>query len=548
MGKQMNGLKNKKALWAGILLLLAGTLSFFYWGSKKQPWFCDEIYTFESANGFEQEWPASCTDQWMTGGDVEAFFAADWDRLALNEITVRLYADHVPLYFWLFRAVSFFFFRGSGSVWIGLGINLVFYLILLTLGYRIFLRLTGSPLLSGTVMFLTCVANRLMLEQITTLRMYAQLLLAQLLLLLAGLRLVRESGGTRMKPGVFVFLFSVSVFGFLTHYDFWIFYAVTAAIFCIWLFLSALGREKRFWVTGEFRYILAWVGNFLCSLFTTILLFPYCRWNLNRGKGQTALQSVFVFSSEKIRNILWGYERLAASVFGERFPRAAALLILWGCIAGGACILFKRKEKNRLRAMVLPVLAAQAYQLVVCFTLPDAREERYLWGSFTVMMFCMVWGGILILEELFRMAEKKSGSRTVRRWVSLVLAGGILAGELAVIDGGNGVAYLFHPDKDVTVLEEHSEIPWVVYGPTGGVYSYYDWILPERICFLSQENTPEGAAAFREMEDTGSFVLYTYEEYLPYAMEFFTEAAGRSYTSRYLTKSTNLTVYLLETE
>ena len=38
-----------------LILLVLGTVSFLFWGGKKQVWFCDEIYTYESANGFEQE-------------------------------------------------------------------------------------------------------------------------------------------------------------------------------------------------------------------------------------------------------------------------------------------------------------------------------------------------------------------------------------------------------------------------------------------------------------------------------------------------------------
>lgn len=545
--------KNKKALWIEFILLLAGLVSFFYWGNKKQPWFCDEIYTFESANGFEQAWPASCVDKWMTGADVEAFFAADWDTLSLNEITVRLYSDHVPLYFWLFRIVSFFFFRGSGSIWIGLSMNLVFYLIILKLGYRIFLYLTDAPLISGVVMVLTAVTNRLMLEQITTLRMYAMLLLAQLLLVLAGLWILHDAGGTKMKPRVFVFLFMVSVAGFLTHYDYWVFYAVTAVLICGWLLISAVrsewaGGQNKFWVTRQFRYIIAWLGNFGASLIVTILLFPYCRWNLNRGKGQMALRSILVFSSEKIENILWGYERLAASIFGETFSEIGALLILFGCIAVGGGILYKKKEKQKMLGVIVLVLIAQAYQFCVCFTLPDAQEERYLWGSFTIMMFCMAFGGILILQELLLKIRNIDIRRKAGSLTSVVLAIGILVGELKIIDGGNGIAYLFHPNKDVSLLEEYSEVPWIVYGPTVGVYSYYDWIIPEQICFLSQDNSAEDIVAFRGVVDTEGFILYIYEDYLPYALDFFAKATGKSYTSRYLTKSTNLTVYLIEVQ
>lgn len=261
-----------------------------------------------------------------------------------------------------------------------------------------------------------------------------------------------------------------------------------------------------------------------------------------------ALLSIFDFSPEKIKKLLWGYERLAASIFGDAFPTAGALLILFGCIAGGAFFLYKKKESQKLVGMVLVVLIAQAYQLIVCFTLPDAWEERYLWGGFTVMMLCAAWGGIVILEELFRKIQNVGVRRKAWRLTALVLTGGILVGEFAVIDGGKGIAYLFHPDKDVALLKEYDEVPWIVYGPTVGAYSYYDWIIPEQICFLSQDNTTEDAEAFGMLDERECFVLYVYEEYLSQALDFFGETAGRNFHSRYLTRSTNLTVYLVEAE
>lgn len=541
--------KEKTALWVELILLVVGTLSFFYWGSKKQVWFCDEIYTYESANGFEQDWPASFLDEWMTGEDIEAFFAADSDSLSLNAITVRLYNDHVPLYFWLFRIVSFFFFKGSGSIWIGLSINLVFYWIVLKLGYRMFYYLTNCPWLSGIVVFFTSISNRLMLEQITTLRMYIMLLLLEMLLLLAGLWILKEVDNHKMKPGVFLFLLIVSIAGFLTHYDFWIFYAITAALFCTWLLFIAIKKhKKKFWTAREFRYVIAWIGNFCLSLLLTIILFPYCRWNLNRGKGQMALQSIFVFSSEKIKNIFWGYKRLAASLFGENFPTIAALLLIFVCIIGGVIVLYKKKEIKKLVGIILIVFTAQAYQFVVCFTLPDAQEERYLWGGFTLMMLCMAYGGILVLQELFVKIQSIKIRKKIQYIISIVLAVIILTGEIKIIDNGNGIAYLFHPEKDVALLKEHSEIPWVVYGPTIGVYSYYDWLIPKQICFLSQDNTLKDAKAISKLKENKDFILYTHEDYLPYALEFFKEELDKNIFSEYLTKSTNLTVYLIKIE
>ena len=202
-----------------IVLLVIGTICFFYWGSKKQVWFCDEIYTYESANGFEQEWPAVYTDQWMTGKDVEAFFSPDIVRLDLNGKTVRLYSDNFPLFILLFRIICVVFFYGSGSIWIGLSINLVFYLFLLEAIYFLFLRLVKSPVLAGTAVLLTFIVNRLVIEQAVTLRMYMMLLWAQVLLLLAGMRVLNSIH--RKKPPIleFIGLYLISVIGFLIHYD-----------------------------------------------------------------------------------------------------------------------------------------------------------------------------------------------------------------------------------------------------------------------------------------------------------------------------------------
>lgn len=532
-----------------LALLVFGMVSFLFWGNKKQVWFCDEIYTYESANGFEQDWPAAYVDEWMTGADVEAFFAADGDKLDLNAITVRLYNDHVPLYFWLFRIVSFLFFRGSGSIWIGLSINLFFYLFLLETVYFLFLRLVKSPVLSGIVVVLSFIVNRLVIEQATTLRMYMMLLWAQVLLLLAGMWVLENAWKNKLSPLSFIGLYLISVIGFLTHYDFWVFYAMTAAFYCMWLLVMAVKRRGRmFWRSMEFGCVLIWCVDFVLALFSTILIFPYCRWNLNRGKGQIALHSLFDFSTLKLKQIVWGYERLSGTVFGESVPVAAGLLLMFGCIIGGGILLYKSKEKKLLTELALTVLIAQGYQLAVCFTMPDAWEERYLWGTFTLMMLCMVWGAILLLRFGFTKIDEGK-----IRWFSIcatsvILSACFFTGELFIIDGGRGVAYLFQEEKDVDVLKAHADIPWIVYGPTVGVYSYYDWLIPQKICFLTTEDTIEDRWAIQELQGENRFILYLYEEYFPHALELFEQELGRKLEGRYLFKSTNLSVYLIEAQ
>lgn len=532
------------------LLLIVGTLFFLYWGNRKEIWFCDEIYTYESANGFEQEWPATYVDQWMSGNDVERFFAADYDTLSLKSISDRLYSDHVPLYFWIFRMVSFYFFHGSGSVWIGLCMNLFFFLVLSGLVYVLFLKFTDSPVLAGIAVFLSCIMNRLVMEQAMMLRMYLMLLVLELLLLVSAMMVLRDAGKGRLTVKSFFLLFAVSLFGLLTHYHFWVFYAVTAAISCSRLLIVAFRKKSgHFFVLPETKCVYAWIGNFISALLATIYLFPYCQWNLNRGKGQTALHSVFVFSSEKVGHILWGYRRQSASVFGEGLPVVVGLVILFGCIAGGAVLLYKKKEFQRLSWMLIAVLVAQGYQLIVCFTLPDVEEERYLWGSFTIMMLCMLWGGILLLREGFSvLVRRRESVRKIGQAVAAAFVVVLSVGEAALFDGGAGVAYLYYPGKDVSVLKEYKDIPWVVYGPTVGVYSYYDWLIPEQICFITSDRTQQDAEALKKLESYDSFILYTYADYYGEAVAFAGQTTDKNFEGEYLFNSTNLSVYLVNKE
>lgn len=259
-----------------------------------------------------------------------------------------------------------------------------------------------------------------------------------------------------------------------------------------------------------------------------------------------ALKAIFDLSSKKIAQIGWGYERLSASIFGERLPAVFGLGIIFLFIFMGALILYKRKEFEKLSSLILVVLVSQVYQWAVTFTMPDVNEERYLWGSFTFMLLCMAWGCVLLLPIIFSKIFNGKRHKIWKGLIYSILIIGIIVGEWAVIDNGKGICYLFNTEKDIKILEENSEIPWIVYGPTVGVYSYYDWTMPEQICFLTIDKTDADAIAVQELKNSDQFILYTYADYCPEAVTFFEEQLGKKLSSEYLTKSTNLTVYLIK--
>lgn len=529
-----------------IILLLAGVLTFVYWSSKKEIWFCDEIYTFESAHGMEQNWPAETTGQWMSHGEIEAFFSADSDHLSLKAISDSLYNDHVPLYFWLYRIIAFFGFKGSATIWTGYTLNLIFYLLFLIIGYYFWKRLTKMPLAAAGIMIFSGIINKVMIAQTTTLRMYMMLVWAELILLIFGLRVLQDNRLGKLRWSTWTPLCIFSLIGLLTHYDYWVFYAITAALFCCWLLILAYKKQKGgFLKTTEFKCVLAWIGNFAVSLSLTILIFPYCRWNLNQGKGQTALHSIFDFSAQKLENFAWGFQRLSASVFGECVPSFIGIFLIFACIIGAAVVLFKKKEHAQTAALLLMVLVALGYQLAICFTMPDVNEERYLWGGFTIIHMCFIWSTYVLIIFLIADFKTEKFQKICGGLLCGIFSLFMLTAQLQIIDGGHGVPYLFHPNKDVAALESHDNIPWIVYGPTVGVYSYYDWLLPEQICFLSLENTTEDTTAVLKLQNQESFLMYTYENYMPQALAFFEQVLGKDFEESFLTTSTNLTVYVI---
>ncbi len=547
--KNKQGLKetfrNKNlSLWlVGILLVALGVLSFVFWSSQKEVWFCDEIYTFESAHGMEQTWPAETKGEWMSGAQMQAFFSADSEQLSLKWISDSLYGDHVPLYFWLFRMVAFYCFKGSATLWTGYSINLFFYILFLCMVYRFFCKLTERPIWAAGIVLTSSIINRVMVAQTTTLRMYMMLVWAELLVVIIGLKIYKEKEQGVLKFTTYLGLLIFSVIGLLIHYDYWIFYGITASIFCGWLLLiSVKKQEKAFLKTIEFKCVLAWVGNFIASLLLTIMIFPYCRWNLNKGKGQTALHSIFVFSSEKVEDIVWGFKRLSAVFFGEKLFWVIGIAIILFGIIGAAILMMRRKEYYKVLALSFMTIIAIGYQVVVCFTMPALNEERYLWGGFTLIYMCFVWSVYLLVEGcILRLKLKK---RSLIAGGAVVVVTAVLACfQLNIIDNGKGIPYLFNQEKDVAILEEHSNIPWLVYGPTGGVYSYYDWLIPQQICFLSEENTAADAAAVAELKDDNAFIIYCFEEYLPQAVEFMENELDKELSSELLTKSTQLSVF-----
>lgn len=604
---------------AVLLVILTAIVWFFFWAEKKEVWFCDEVYTYESSNGIEGAWPHTNINQWMSGNDVGSFLSADRPDFLFSNISSSLYDDHVPLFFWIFRILSVLFFQGRVSIWNGLTINFVCYLGFVLLLYKSLRRLFREQgpgfALVGT---LICgIANCLILEQATMLRMYMMMLLEEALLLLFAQHLLlaydqtqyrsldvisrdepdgtpeKASNGTIHKSscenvkmlGIYVGIFLVGLAGFLTHFHFWVFYAATASVFCLYLLIAGVKNKK---LAISVKTVAVWVLAFLLSIGGTIGLFRYCIWNLNRDKGKTALGQVVKFSGEKLQKLRWGFTSLSQVLFGERLPELVGVLFLFGVIAVGAFLLYKiekdKKEKElavqntqdfqqmknsedqrktryayrKTRALLLMLGTALLYQCVVCFTLPAGWEVRYLWGSHTILLFCFTWCLLVIVESLWKKCNR------ARKWMLVAVCFFLLSSLPMAIDGGNGITYLRDSEKNIDVLRTYREYPWVVadFEPGFGTFSYFDFLMPGKICFMTSQGLDGEEKIIEDLAQEGRFILYCLPDRIE-ELEDFLEESMRAMTtdlsmgqgekisvkdirSMPVTKSTYLTVYLVE--
>lgn len=528
-----------------IVSLVVSCILFCFWMSKKSVWFCDEIYTLESSNGMGKIWPRNITNEWLSGNDMVEYYAATGNGLDYSGISNSLYDDHVPLYFWMFRTVSWLLFRGEATFAPGIVINALFFLVSFSLTWFILLKVTDNSVASFVISLLSFNLFDFFLAQETMIRMYMMLMADAFILLSCGYWILSNAYDKKYKVLPFIVTSLVGAMGLLTHYDYWIFYAVTASLFCsIILILSIKRNGFKFLKSKEFFGVLSWVASFIVSMLITIKLFVYCIWNIRRDKGKMALESVYDLSISKIVQILKGFAGFADSVTDFTGITVVASVLIVAVISVGGIILYKSSKTKELINYCLTIAVALAYITIVAFTMPAEFEMRYFWCAYSILLILLMYAGYLILEQLKeKLNERKKNLKAYYISVSVLLVMFSFV-KILQIDGGHSVPYLFEENKDESVLKEYAEIPWIKYGGLDA-YSAFDFVIPNEFCIIDFSDKEKSINVLKEKECCNSFILYCHEDYLNDASQLLEEAYSCEVETEQLTQSVNNTVYLV---
>lgn len=530
-----------------VLTFIVLLVVFCFFCNEKSVWFCDEVYTLESANGIGKVWPRSNANIWQNGSDMEQYFAATGDSLALTQVATSLYDDHMPLYFWIYRIISWLFFRNQATFVPGVLINLFFFISVFVLGWFILRKVTQSDLIACGGCLLAFGLLPLFLAQATMFRMYMMLTADVAFLLACAYLIMNNVIEKKYKVGPFIYLLIVSTIGLLTHFDYWIFYAGTASIFCLFFVgLSLIRHQKKFWKSIEFYSVLSWVVSFVAAMSITVVLFPYCVWNINRDKGKMALNSLFVFSKDKIRLICQGFEKLSTALFGLYIPEVLGVFLFFAIGIVGLILLHKQGKIKEFWGLLLTDVVCVGYSLIVAFTMPAEFETRYFWCAYSVLFFATYYCIVLIFKWIQSQWNGKKKEKTYNRIYGVCLAVVLVAYAgmmLCQIDGGRGIPYLTS-DKDVSALEENKEIPWVMYCGLDA-YSAYDFVMASTFCVLDITNQEAAEQALLPLKEQPVFVLYCNPANMSEAISTIEDALDATLSLDYLTTSTMNEVYLV---
>lgn len=436
----MKNLKIKKSsIYLGVVFLVT-IINFVFWGCQKEGYFVDELYTYGLSNSymvpfmFEEE---GYLDSYHTGAEFFEYLTVnDEDAFQFDSVWYNQSQDvHPPLYYSLFHLVSSFC-KESISPWIGLAINLVFFLLSIFVFYKISKEVFSDEMRRylSTAMYALSVG---MLYCAVYIRMYMMLVFFVLLFFLLAIRLCKNEAGKKETIIYYLAIAATVFLGFLSHYHFVISAVVIA--FCFGLYLLFAKRIRPF---------LCYAGACVVAGLGTLVVYPYSWEHIFGGyRGKEAMENA------KNSAFLWRlkvmFEFVNEQIFGGMFFVIAIILVLVCVIS---ILVAKKKgtlaptKKISLKDFDFWLRISILFIAVVCFIILSKTaafiNERYL---FVVYPFAIL-SAFIVTEWTISNLSKKS-----HKWIYIALTVGCVLVSY-VVSGGD--KYLFNSNAVVPAMIE----------------------------------------------------------------------------------------------
>ena len=492
-----------------IILFVLIAPFFIYLCSMKEIWFCDEVYSYESANSgiWFYENPMDNSGEWLSGQVITDYLTKGAKTFNFIEIEKYLYTDHVPLYFLIFRVVSLINY-GNLTKWTGLSINIVCYLFSAFFLYDFFKKVTKHNYISAVSVAMIMI-HPMILSEATMIRMYMMLTFETLLFL----HLAREKFFMDKKKGLMVLksflLVAVTSAGMLTHYYFWIFVAVYSFVFCIYLLISK-----------KFKPLITYIITMIFAPGFVTLGFPLVwKRTLFAKNSDTPTMSAITSTIDRFKNTA-RFKEISLMIINEFFPgfglnnKVIAFIILFSvtvlvlAIVALICSLYltKHKEEEEKHIPFIIVITMLIYIFAVGFT-SVSLSIRYLRNPIII-------GFAALVSMIIALAVPKKGNFKVVSIIALVIFSLFFSFNVYMSSKRDNIEWLRARDvkDEKNVLNTINKKTVVVFSDTTDFKfhcSFYDFRKAGNLIRVDS-NTPYITSDCFESED--EIIVYCYRE------------------------------------
>ncbi|MCM1173951.1 MAG: glycosyltransferase family 39 protein [Blautia sp.] len=463
---------------AGAVLLILLFMNLFYWGSQKEGFFCDELYSYHFTNQVkypyiieeygEKTWmrdwhPSEFFQDYLTLTEEERFDLPGVWRVAGTDV-------HPPLYYLFLEMSSSVFatiFPGIFTKWSGILVNMVFFLLTMFFLWKLARELTGSDFWSALVCALYGFSAGAV-SMVVFIRMYVQFTCFAVLFTWLNTLFWKAlwKNGEKENRWLYPILAIASMAGALTQYYFLIY----AFMICIVIWGYALLKQK-------YSFVVKYACSMAASLVGSYLIWPDILEDILSGlRGEEALVNL----KDETRGILENFSELWNIMNGELFGKGIYLLLAFAAALlfcrvlsiwwrpekdiaedGSIHIRFQRRnpqKKLEFRLVLQDVILVQIFIAVMVYLVCLAKIAPYLEDRYISCVFPMI---VLLVAALLR--KLVSGMpEDIAKTAAAALIACTLASYLLP-----GVNYLYPgTEKKLETAGMYSDLPafYITYG------------------------------------------------------------------------------------
>ncbi|MCR4763338.1 MAG: hypothetical protein K5696_07390 [Lachnospiraceae bacterium] len=433
-----------------MLILAAGVCVILWFGAQKQGFHEDEIYSYYSSNRTAGiAWPDR---EWMdtrTMTDEFVVLPGEGFRFGLVK-TVQSWDVHPPLYYDLLHAACSFY-PGLFSKWLGIGVNLIAYVLCFLMLVAICRECRLSDRFTAFFLFLWAI-HPLTVSAAMFVRMYFWLTFFVLSCLFIHLRMLR--GFTRIRMAA---LMLVSFLGFLTHYYYVVFFFFTGLTMSLLWFLQKTADTAATDLSTRLGRIVRYVFCCGVAIAAAVLYYPACLGHIFRGyRGREAAGAFLALSGWGTRLAFFG-SLINEYLFSGALPVLLFLYLVF-VLAGD-----RRAGAFRLTT-VLTVVPTVGYFFVVSATalILGSTSNRYLLPVDPLILLVIFATGSDLLKRMIRTwkpsADTPRAHRSEWLWRGMSAVLPILFGAMMMFLVGKGLVadghVLFLYPENAAAMEE----------------------------------------------------------------------------------------------